>query len=201
MTKLDDAATKEVIRLVLEGDDSAFTTIVEAYQGPVFNLCYRMLGDGAEAEEAAQEIFLKAYRNLRRFDPNRKFINWLLAIASNHCIDLHRRQKLMKISWDDIAPSREPTSPRLDPELEAIQHEQQAHVQRLLEDLSPPDRAAIILLYWYEYSYEEISRMLEVSVPALKSRLHRVRKGMAQAIAEQAPVLINGGQFDEPSIV
>jgi len=75
------------------GDEEAFSRIVEAYQRPVYNLCYRMLGDRMLAEDAAQETFLRAYLGLKRYDPKRAFINWLLSIASNHCIDgryLHR---------------------------------------------------------------------------------------------------------------
>src|SRR3972149_11196700 len=75
-----------------QGDDGAFANLVGAYQGPVYNLCYRLLGDGYEAEDAAQETFLKAYRNLGRYDPDRPFVNWLLKIASNHSIDRLRRR-------------------------------------------------------------------------------------------------------------
>ena len=79
-----DVREADWIKRARQGDDDAFAMVVEAYQGPVFNLCYRMLGDSFEAEDAAQEVFLKAYRNLGRFDPERKFVNWILSIASNH---------------------------------------------------------------------------------------------------------------------
>ena len=77
-----------------QGEQAAFAELVEAYQRPVYNLCYRMLGDPAEAEEAAQESFLKAYRGMRRYDPQRSFSTWLLSIASHHCIDQLRRRRL-----------------------------------------------------------------------------------------------------------
>src|SRR4030067_1949522 len=75
-----------------QGDDGAFANLVGAYQAPVYNLCFRLLGDGYEAEDAAQETFLKAYKNLSRYDPDRPFVNWLLKIASNHSIDRLRRR-------------------------------------------------------------------------------------------------------------
>ena len=76
------------------GDEEAFSRIVEAYQRPVFNLCYRMLGERTLAEDAAQETFLRAFLGLKRYDPKRPFITWLLSIASHHCIDRLRRRRL-----------------------------------------------------------------------------------------------------------
>ena len=66
-----------------QGDDEAFAQLVEAYQRPVFNICYRMLGEPAEAEDAAQETFIRAYTRIESYDPKRKFSSWLLAIASH----------------------------------------------------------------------------------------------------------------------
>ena len=76
----------------IEGDDDAFAQLVELYQKPVYNLCYRMLGTPGDAEDAAQEAFLRAYKNLRRYDRNRSFATWLLSIASHYCIDQLRKR-------------------------------------------------------------------------------------------------------------
>ena len=87
----------EEMALVLraqQGNDEAFTSLVERYQTPVYNLCYRMLGERTEAEDAAQEAFLRAYLNLKRYDPARSFKTWVLSIASNYCIDRLRRRRL-----------------------------------------------------------------------------------------------------------
>src|SRR3989304_6276375 len=77
-------------------DAQAFAGIVETYQVAVFNLCYRMLGDPHQAEEAAQETFLRAFRSLARYDPGRSVRTWLLSIAAHHCIDLGRRRSLVE---------------------------------------------------------------------------------------------------------
>ena len=77
-----------------QGDDEAFTKLVETYQTPVFNLCYRMLGEPELAEDAAQETFLRAYQHLHRYDQKRPFPTWLLSIAAHYCIDRLRRRKL-----------------------------------------------------------------------------------------------------------
>ena len=76
---------------VMEGDDLAFTRLVEKYQRPVYNLCYRMLGNAGDAEDAAQEAFLRAYKSLNRYDQKRPFATWLLSIASHYCIDQPRQ--------------------------------------------------------------------------------------------------------------
>ena len=76
------AADQDLVQATLSGETEAFGSLVERYQAPVYNLCYRMLSDPAEAEDAAQEVFIKAFGNMKRYDPDRKFINWILTIAS-----------------------------------------------------------------------------------------------------------------------
>ncbi len=173
---MDEAAW---IQRARAGDVDAFGHLVRLYQTPVYNLAYRMLGDRMEAEDAAQETFLRAFKSLDRYDPDRSFRTWLLSIAAHHCVDRLRR--------------RRPTLP-LDslslggggawPEAALVRLEVQEQVQRLLATLSPTDRAAVTLRYWYDCSYEEIAEMLSLTVSAVKSRLHRARRAMAQALAE-----------------
>ena len=163
------------------GDEGAFALLVERYQRPVFTLCYRMLGDADEAEDAAQEAFLKAYRNLRRYDPQRKFLNWLLTISANGCVDRLRRRRLQ---WLPLGRLRL-ADPKPGPEAKAIAHEQEAAVRRLLDGLAPRDREALILRYWHEMSYEEIAQVMNTSVSSVKSRLHRAKKAMAKLYAAQ----------------
>ena len=83
------------------GDAEAFSHLVEAYQRPVFNLAYRMLGNPTEAEDAAQETFLRVYAKLGQYDPERKFSTWILSIANNHCIDRLRKRRVTLLSIDD----------------------------------------------------------------------------------------------------
>jgi RNA polymerase sigma-70 factor (ECF subfamily) len=163
-----------------KGDDEAFARLVELYQKPVYNLCYRMLGNSGDAEDAAQEAFLRAYKNLRRYDRNRSFATWLLSIASHYCIDQLRKRRFNAFSIDDDEKAwLEPPDPGMGPESTVGMHEKQAQVQELLEKLSPKDRAAVIMRYWYDYSYEEIAQELSLTVSAVKSRLHRSRRDLA----------------------
>lgn len=161
------------------GDEQAFGRLVESYQVPVYNLCHRMLGDPVEAEDAAQETFLKAYRNLARFDRQRKFINWILTIASNHCVDRLRRRKINFVSLEELIPSTFVSDKTSGPEISLVEQQEQDELQDLLKKLSPKDRATVILKYWYEMSYEEIAETLSLSISAVKSRLHRARRDLA----------------------
>lgn len=169
-----------------KGDSQSFSRLVEMYAKPVYNLCYRMLGNAEDAEDAAQETFLRAFRALRRYDPQRKFATWLLSIAANYCIDQHRRVQPTLFSIDD-SPQLELREDRPGPEKQILTHEMQNQVQSLLSSLPARDRAAIILYYWYEYSYAEIAKELTVSESALKARLHRARRSLAASWQQKQP--------------
>ena len=164
-----------------QGDDDAFTLLVEAYQKPVYNLCYRMLGEPEAAEDAAQDTFLKAYQNLARYDRERSFPTWLLSIAAHHCIDKLRRKRFVSFSIDEDEEGQTelPDRSAPDPENEAVKKQERQRLQGLLELLDPVDRAAIVLRYWQDASEMEIAQTLKLTVPAVKSRLHRARRALA----------------------
>lgn len=169
------------------GSDEAFTRLVETYQTPVFNLCYRMLGEPELAEDAAQETFLRAYQHIRRYDNKRSFATWLLSIAAHHCIDRLRRRRFFSISIDadgqdeDDRPLELPDTGALDPAQEAERREEQRLLHGLLAKLNPMDRAALVLRYWYDFPEAEIADALSLTVSAVKSRLFRARKEIGQS--------------------
>ncbi len=167
-------------------DQDAFAEIVYSFQDAVYNLCYRMLGERTEAEDATQEAFIRAYNNLHRYDMTRKFKTWLLSIASNHCIDRLRKRRLKYLSLDEPLPSSMElalTSDQISPEAQTVRNEQSEYIQAILDDLAPDDRAGIILKYWYDYSYAEIAEVLDTSESAIKSRLFRARRALAEMLA------------------
>ena len=184
-----------------QGDDDAFAQIVDSYQVPVYNLCYRMLGNREEAEDAAQETFLRAYRYLKRYDPKRKFATWLLSIASHYCIDRLRRRRLQLVSLDDLLPKREGAASTAGTEANYLQIEHAEEIRSMLNGVGEKDRAAVILRYWYDFSYEEIAESLSLSISAVKSRLHRTRREMADRWSIQNKAFVNGGRQDEASAV
>jgi RNA polymerase sigma-70 factor (ECF subfamily) len=149
-----------------------------------------MLGNAQEAEDAAQETFLRAYRKLDSYDPTRKFSTWLLSIASHHCIDRLRRRRLTWLSLEDEnLPPETMTSDQPGPERRALQSEHEAQIQALLGTLSADYRTVVVLHYWHDLSYEEIAQTTGSTVSAVKSRLFRARRMLAQQLqrAEAQP--------------
>lgn len=163
----------------LQGDEEAFASLVDRYQGPVYNLCYRMLGDSNEAEEAAQETFLRAYLGIKRYDRAKSFSTWLLSIAAHYCIDRLRRRKMTLVPFDTLS-YEEIADPLPGPESLLNFHEQQQQVRALLDVLNPTDRAIVVMYYWQDMSNNEIAQALNLTVSAVKSRLHRARIEMAR---------------------
>jgi len=172
------------------GDQAAFAKLVEAYQRPVYNLAYRMLGNAAEAEEATQETFVRTYTKLHTYQPDRKLVSWVLSIASHYCIDRLRRRRINWLSLDDelvasVLPSRQPN-----PEEFALRREARDEIQDCIATLEPAYRTPLILRYWHGLSYEEIAEVMGISVSAVKSRLHRARLQIAGR-AQTHPAIVD----------
>ncbi len=165
-----------------QGSDDAFTKLVEAYQRPVYSLCYRMLGEREAAEDAAQETFLQAYQYVHRYDGRRPFATWLLSIAAHYCIDRLRRRKYSITAVDqgretgclELAAADAPN-----PESETMLTEQRGRIHALLQSLNAVDRAVIVMRYWHECPETEIADSLDLTVSAVKSRLFRARRELA----------------------
>jgi RNA polymerase sigma-70 factor (ECF subfamily) len=165
------------------GDQQAFARLVEAYQGPVYNLAYRMLGNATEAEDATQETFVRVYTKLHTYQPDRRLSSWVFSIASHYCIDrLRRRSHTSFLSLDEdplvtVLPSGEQG-----PEDSALRTETRDEIQELVAQLPPAYRVPLILRYWQDMSYQEIADVLGLSVQAVKSRLHRARLQMTERV-------------------
>jgi RNA polymerase sigma-70 factor (ECF subfamily) len=174
----------------MKGDQVAFGKLVEAYQTPVYNLAYRMLNNSGEAEEAAQEAFVRAYMRLDSYNPAHKFSTWLLSITSNYCIDQLRKRRAILLSIDEPLPPHPAlhSDRAKGPESQVVLNEQQQLVQSLLTELQPEYREAVVLRYWYELSYEEIAEMMDTTVSAVKSRLFRARRQLAEIGLERGLV-------------
>ena len=175
------------------GEQEAFGRLVETYQRPVFALTYRMLGDLSEAEDAAQETFLRAYSRLDQYDPGRKFSTWLFSIANYHCIDRLRKRRVQFVGLDEspVVYTLESESSR--PEAETLAIEQAEEMQALVNQLEPEYRTPLVLRYWNDCSYQEIADVMDISVAAVKSRLFRARKKLAELYeAAQQPHRVEG---------
>ncbi|NOZ27026.1 MAG: sigma-70 family RNA polymerase sigma factor [Chloroflexi bacterium] len=187
------------IRQARAGDRAAFGRLVEAYQTPVYNLAYRMLGDAEEAEDAAQETFLRAYTRLHTYRPEHKFSTWILSIASHHCIDRLRRRRFIWLSADE-EPVRRALQARVverSPEEVALESERREEIRAMLDVLDPMYRAPIVLRYWHDLSYKEIAEVMGITEAAVKTRLHRARLQLAEHLRANPQVMeraaVSGG--------
>ena len=169
------------ITLTQQGDKAAFGNVVTKYRQSVYNLCYRKLGNVNEAEDAAQEIFLRAYARLDSYDDRRQFSTWLFSIATHYCIDRLRASRPALVSWDSLNDTW-PDESKIQPEKVLLKAETAEEVKGLLKSLTPDYRGIIIMRYWYALSYHDIAETLGTSVSAIKSKLFRARKVMALSV-------------------
>lgn len=184
-----DQQVEEVgwVQQALRGDRAAFGQLMHRYAGAVYNLAYRMLGNAEDAEDASQEIFLRAYTRLTSFDRERRFSTWLLSIGSNYCIDRLRRRRFAWLTLDDAAyalPSSQPG-----PERSALDHEQRVIVQQALQKLPEAYRLVMVLRYWQDLSYDEIATATGLTESTIKTRLHRARHMLAAALGPKEQML------------
>jgi RNA polymerase sigma-70 factor (ECF subfamily) len=167
------------------GDHQAFAQLVEKYQTPVYNLAYRMLSNPDDAEDAAQETFLRAFSQLKQFHADQKFATWLLSIGAHYCIDRLRRRRFLWLSIDEEVFAESLVSETPEPEAEILRRENEREVARLLEHLAPAYRLVVVLRYWHDQSMEEIAGTTGDSVSAVKVKLHRARQMLAREMTPE----------------
>jgi RNA polymerase sigma-70 factor (ECF subfamily) len=175
-----DSADSALIESTLKGDEEAFAELVRRYQGAVWGTVHRILGNSSENEDAVQEVFLRAFTALGKFDLKYPFGPWILRIATNHCIDQLRRRKSRKVKlWSELGEFDQKRLLRdfsLERGLEAVGMEGHAKVARaLVDDLNPKYRAAFILREVEERDYGEIAKALGTSEVTARVRVSRAR--------------------------
>ena len=157
------------------GDVEAFNQIVDMYQRPLYNLALRMLGDAPAAEDATQDAFISAFRNISRFKGG-SLKSWLFTITANGCRDMLRSRKVRRaesLEADDT--TLDPPSSAESPEDYAIRREMGRNIQRGLDSLPHDQRLAVVLIDVQGLGYEEAAAVMGISVGTVKSRLSRGR--------------------------
>jgi len=179
--KLPDEVSGLVAR-GLEGDQSALTEIVERFRGEVFGLCYRMLGHRQDAEDVAQESFIRALRSLANWDTQRDFRPWLLAIAGNRCRSMLAARMRRPRPTDDVEeiPDRKPDE-------QGARHLAE-EVQRALLLLREEYRLAFVLFHEQHLSYAEIAESLLCPLGTVKTWVHRARRELADHLQQRGVV-------------
>jgi len=150
---------------------------VQRFHRPVYRFCWRLLRS-PEAEDLAQDTFVRAFVHFERFDPERPVLPWLIAIARRLCLDRLRRRTVMARA--ETLPGTGPSAPS--PEGEASRREQLARLERALDDLDEGPRGAIVLFHIEELSYRDIAAALEVPMGTVMTWLHRGRAQLRRAL-------------------
>lgn len=180
----------------LPGETQAFEELVAAYQGRVYTIAYRLMGDRQEAEDQAQEIFLKVFRSIRRLDDPQACTAWISRIATNTCLDAIARRRrrppttpLTPIDEDGHEEPRYADTAQLTPEEHALREEVRRCLERTLATMEPEARATLILRDIEERPYQEIAESLALRMSAVKMRIHRARLRFQQLLADICPDL------------
>lgn len=167
------------IERILQGDAQLYGEIISAYKNAVFSLCYRMVYQKQEAEDLSQEIFLKAYRNLGKYNRKMKFSTWILSIARNTCIDYLRKTRAESVPLEEgIKTNEAPISA----EEAYLYKEQKQEIEEAIRALPEEYRLLIILYHQQGQSYKEITEMLNLPMSLVKNRLHRGRKMLKEQL-------------------
>ncbi|MBX6764775.1 MAG: sigma-70 family RNA polymerase sigma factor [Rubrobacteraceae bacterium] len=181
-TKLDD---DELVERTLAGDVRSYEELVRRYERLVWRVLYPYSRREVSAEDLVQETFLRAYDRLESFNPEYRFKTWLLAIANNLGVDTLRRRKDVVEFIPEVHSAPEAEGP----EDEAVEADLSRSIQRMVVDLPESYSVPLILRYAEGLSYAEISEVLGISVPAVKSRLFRARNMLASKLEESGEVL------------
>lgn len=175
---------------------SQFDQIVEKYQRDIINFHYRLVGNRFEAEDLAQETFIKAYKNFKRLKEPEKVKSWLFSIARNTTMDFFRKNKNKDILMENEMLQNLGKEPSVGYDTHLINSEISRELEKCINMLVAQDKAIIKLLYYDGFSYKEICEFLKINENTLKSRLHRARKVLfeiIQADASLKDVLTNHG--------
>ncbi|WP_318616103.1 RNA polymerase sigma factor SigW [Sporosarcina sp. YIM B06819] len=185
---MDELVNKRVNE-VLKGHQDAFEEIVTLFQHRLYQVCYRMLGNAQEAEDIAQEAFVRAYTNIHTYDQNRKFSTWLFRIATNLCIDRIRKKK-PDYYLDAEVPGTEGlnmysqiASPGELPEEQVEKMEMQERIHYEIGRLPDKYRSVIILRYIEELPLQEIGDILNLPLGTVKTRVHRGREALRKQMS------------------
>jgi len=189
---MSDRPDRQLVRGLRRRDEEAFTEMVRSYQHRVFNIVYRILGDRAESEEVAQEVFIAVFKHIDGFRGDSKFSTWLFRIATNRAKNRAkyraRRNRDRHRDIDDTPASevdQNPVGGETDrPDREAMGRELESVVQDGLETLNEKHRTAIVLCDIEDLSYAEMADVLEVAEGTVKSRLYRARRQLKEFIDE-----------------
>ncbi len=184
-----DGAAQDLVWMarVKHGDTEALRELIEAHQNRIIGTVAKMLGDPADAEDIAQQVFIRVWKSAARYEPTAKFTTWLFKITRNLVFNELRRRKrhpaqsLDAVNEDD-RPMQTPDHTVKAPDTALLDEEMQRAIQSAIDELPEAQRMAVILRRYEDISYEEIGEILDLSVPAVKSVLFRARTELREKL-------------------
>ncbi|HHI78382.1 MAG TPA: RNA polymerase sigma factor [Planctomycetes bacterium] len=197
----------ELVRNAQDGDEEAIRSLIEALHRPIHSTIHRFLGTrfANQAEDIAQDIFLKIFRTLHRFDPDRgvKFTTWVFAYVRNHCFDVLKKRRISTVSLhpgrvgeeDDKWELQDPSARK--PSENALNSELGVQIEHALQRLNDAQRMVFVLREYEQLDLKTIAKIMDSTEGTVKSRLHRARESLKQLLApylESRPDLIGDGQ-------
>jgi RNA polymerase sigma-70 factor (ECF subfamily) len=181
-----------LVRRCLAGDEKAYRELIEMYQPRIYSLALRMLRRADDAQDVTQETFIRMFRALDRYDPQRPFAAWLFSIASRLSIDQLRRRKLQPVPLtqrghddEEYTIEVEDTGPR--PEEVTAHAEEETRTRALIDSLPAHYRIVVLLRHQQDLSYEEIAETLHLPLGTVKARIHRARALLRDRIEKKSP--------------
>ncbi len=181
---------EELVKNAKKGDTLAFEQLVQRYEGKIYNLIYRMVEDKTVAKDILQETFIKVYRSLPAFRENSKFSTWLYRIAINFCLMHARKKKKKTFSFDELIQTEEDEIPKdipdwsSNPEATLQNKELKKKLENAISSLPDKYKSVLILRDIDGLSNKEVSKILNITVPAVKSRVHRAREFLREQLSE-----------------
>ena len=179
----------KLIEAFRNGDEKAFEEIVRRYHRQVANIIYLTLGNREEVDDLSQEVFVRVFRSLDRFEFDSSLYSWIYRIAVNLCIDEIRRKKIRKLIPLDFLSEKKFEGEKRAREVvtgsdELLQKEKKEVIRNALEHLSPIHRTVILLREYQDLSYDEIAETLRISPQAVKSRIFRAREELRELLKD-----------------
>ncbi len=184
----------DIIKQCLSGESNSYEILVNRYQKPIYNLAYRLSGNAEDAQDIAQEAFVKAYQSLQSFNPQYSFKSWLFRIAQNLSIDqLRKKSRHPQISMnqeieDDSGDSlqREWADPSPNARTLLIEKQKGERIEQMIQSLPEPYKTVIVLRHIEELQLEEIAQILRMPLGTVKTNLYRARNIMKDKLKEFA---------------
>lgn len=189
---MDDKSDEQLMELLCQGRQEALGVLVSRYENSVFRFCVHYLKDQERARDMAQETFLRVYSARARFDGNRAFGPWVLRIARNLCLnELRRRRTVTMTSLQDYATEAQHDGAEIfpstadGPDAQAMDGERRAALEAALDQLDEEAREIIVLRFFQRMSAKEIAQIVGGTDGAIRTRLHRILKGLRKRVAPE----------------